>query len=378
MSLCPDGVVDETKSRLFACWCDVSKRSLYLVCVCVCVLLCACATVRGFWENARAVYASPSAEHGACLTHACACRVPHVDLDVSGLPCVDNSRINIKRMYEQGGTGPLFAVWARRLRAYGIPMAILENDFKTEILNGLLGDAYNIYPLQVKTDDVGHSGVSRSRLYIILASKQCQQIMDPGQLYSSVAERNRGRFSTQPKDYIIADEFEAGGICDVPGVRGKTFRPNEPSLAYLLNQREQEAVAKLDDMYRERFREDPRQNWNLVYFLGDDPSWTASWSAVGHRIPTFRTNCGTGKFWLPAAQRWLTGHGHALTTEGAPESSDEEEQAYSLKFTDAGWELKDNEKGMTTLLPGRATGGADDWVLGQEKKDSRQHELLCF
>ena len=73
------------------------------------------------------MYTSPSVEYGECLTHACSCRVPHVDLDVSGLPCVDNSRINVKRMYEEGGTGPLFAVWARRLRAYGIPMAILEN-----------------------------------------------------------------------------------------------------------------------------------------------------------------------------------------------------------------------------------------------------------
>ena len=85
-------------------------------------------------------------------------------------------------------------------------------DFKIEILKGLVGDTYNIYPLQVKTDDVGHSGVSRNRLYVILVSKQCQQIMDPVQLYSSVAKRNHSRFSTQPKDYMIADEFEV--LCE--------------------------------------------------------------------------------------------------------------------------------------------------------------------
>ncbi|CAE7725718.1 unnamed protein product [Symbiodinium sp. CCMP2592] len=266
-----------------------------------------CQSVTGFQENAKAVYASPLVACGKCLAHAGTCKVPHVDLDVSGLPCVDNSRINIKRAFEEGGTGPLFAVWARRLRVYGIPMAILENDFKLGILSGLLGDLYNIYPLQVKTDDVGHSGASRNRLYIIVVSKQCEQLKDPVQLYNFVAERNRSVFSTQPKDYVFADEFEIQcEAFETARVRGMTFRSSEFSLAYLLNDREQKAVLKLDEMYMERFREDPRKNENLVYFLGDDPSWTASWSAVNHRIPTFRTNCGTGKYWLPAAQRWLT------------------------------------------------------------------------
>ncbi|CAE7767922.1 unnamed protein product [Symbiodinium necroappetens] len=153
--------------------------------------------------------------------------------------------------------------------AYSIPMAILENDFRVEILGGLLGDLYNIYPLQVKTDDVGHCGVSRNRLYIILVSKECQQITDPVQLYNSVAERNRSMFSTEPKDYLLAPEFEVQcEAFETARVRGMTFRSNESSLSYLLNPRERDAVQTLDDMYRSRFREDPRSNSNLVYFLG--------------------------------------------------------------------------------------------------------------
>lgn len=46
---------------------------------------------------------------------------------MSGLPCVDNSRSKAGREFLEGPTGPLFAIWALRLKRYYIPLAVLEN-----------------------------------------------------------------------------------------------------------------------------------------------------------------------------------------------------------------------------------------------------------
>ena len=62
-----------------------------------------------------------------CLTHGKQCFVPFVDYDHSGLPCTDNSKANHDRRFFAGATGPLFAIWALRLRRYSVKLAILEN-----------------------------------------------------------------------------------------------------------------------------------------------------------------------------------------------------------------------------------------------------------
>jgi len=84
------------------------------------------------------------------------------------------------------------------------------------------------------------------------------------------------------------------------------YRSNIRNLDYLLSKREKEAVASLGLEYHRRFRQDPCSDVDLVYFLGDDPAYTLNWSAVSKKIPTFRKNAGTGKFWYPAFGRWLT------------------------------------------------------------------------
>lgn len=79
----------------------------------------------------------------------------------------------------------------------------------------------------------------------------------------------------------------------------------QADLWYLLNAREKDACDALDAQFREEFPErgDPRFDLDLVYFLGDSPSYK-TWSALTDAVPTFRLNAGV--FWFPAARRWLT------------------------------------------------------------------------
>ena len=81
----------------------------------------------GFQKNRDAIYAAEPVLEQFCETHQTRCAIPHVDFDMSGLPCTDNSRQKPGRLFEEGPTGPLFAIWAVRLRRYQIPLAILEN-----------------------------------------------------------------------------------------------------------------------------------------------------------------------------------------------------------------------------------------------------------
>ena len=72
---------------------------------------------------------------------------------------------------------------------------------------------------------------------------------------------------------------------------------------YLLNEREKMQVRTLDACYRERWGQQPKLNKDLVYFLGDNASFTKCWSAVNNRIPTFRTS--SANFWIPSQRRLL-------------------------------------------------------------------------
>ena len=74
-------------------------------------------------------------------------------------------------------------------------------------------------------------------------------------------------------------------------------------MAYLLNDRELRAVAFLDAKYEAEFGGKPHSNPDLVYFLGDNPQWSVSWSAYSGRVPTFRTN--DGFYWYPAFKRMM-------------------------------------------------------------------------
>ena len=63
-----------------------------------------------------------------CYTHAQQCPIMRsVDIDMSGLPCPDNSRANLKRKYEEGDTSSVYAVWAKKHRILQTPVLVIEN-----------------------------------------------------------------------------------------------------------------------------------------------------------------------------------------------------------------------------------------------------------
>ena len=77
------------------------------------------------------------------------------------------------------------------------------------MIQSLLGDMYGIFPLHVDMADVGHSGASRRRLYVILAHKQhCRMLASPTEVYDQVSKRIRAACHTKPSDYLTADTLE--------------------------------------------------------------------------------------------------------------------------------------------------------------------------
>ena len=73
------------------------------------------------------LFARPTYTTQACVTHKKMCVVPYSDYDFSGLPCTDNSRAKRGRQFEEGPTGPLFIIWALRVKRHRVKLAVLEN-----------------------------------------------------------------------------------------------------------------------------------------------------------------------------------------------------------------------------------------------------------
>ena len=67
--------------------------------------------------------------HQICHSHgAQPCPIDqYVDLDISGLPCPDNSKANMNRKFEEGESGLVYIVWAKKHRRLETPLLILEN-----------------------------------------------------------------------------------------------------------------------------------------------------------------------------------------------------------------------------------------------------------
>ena len=83
------------------------------------------------------------------------------------------------------------------------------------------------------------------------------------------------------------------------------FQVDKMDLRYLLTEREDETRARLDEKYLTKYGSLASNDQNLVYFLGDSAEY-CSWSAASLKIPTYRMNSKTGKYWMPAHHRWLT------------------------------------------------------------------------
>ena len=81
------------------------------------------------WTNFSAIAVAPLVDLCPCASFCNAlelCRVPDVDLDTGGLPCVDYSNAG-KRACENGKTGPIFVTWSKRHKTKRTKVVVLEN-----------------------------------------------------------------------------------------------------------------------------------------------------------------------------------------------------------------------------------------------------------
>ena len=77
-------------------------------------------------------------------------------------------------------------------------------------------------------------------------------------------------------------------------------------MTYLLTAREQQCITTLDARYMDYYGDSPALDPDLVYFLGDNPSWSVCWSAASRQLPTFRRSIASAKMWSPMRRRWMT------------------------------------------------------------------------
>ena len=80
-----------------------------------------------FEQRRQQVDAAPIQGSQHCHAHGRMCSLQPVDIDISGLPCEDNSKINVKRQFQHGRFGNCYLAWTRYHREAGTPLLILEN-----------------------------------------------------------------------------------------------------------------------------------------------------------------------------------------------------------------------------------------------------------
>lgn len=94
----------------------------------------------------------------------------------------------------------------------------------------------------------------------------------------------------------------------------KVLQSKRPDLSRLLTQREKQVIKTLNQEYRRRWKRNPQEDQDLVYYLGDNAK-RKCWSAVSGRIPTLRMSGGLT--WSVHRKRFLTGR-EKLGTLGFP------------------------------------------------------------
>ncbi|CAK9073886.1 unnamed protein product, partial [Durusdinium trenchii] len=119
---------------------------------------------------------------------------------VAGLPCWDFS-IAGKRRMEEGPTNTAFITHAKRM--------VEKEKLRIQMIKLLYGEHYNIKKLMTETNDAGHSGTSRERIYLILShKKKTIEIADPVALYEKISQIMRRSVQTAPSDYMISSDGE--------------------------------------------------------------------------------------------------------------------------------------------------------------------------
>jgi hypothetical protein len=77
------------------------------------------------------------------------------------------------------------------------------------VIDMLFGDFFFIWVIETNTEDVGHGGTQRPRLYFLFLNKTrgvCLE--DPVTLFRAVSMHLKEHLSTEPADYLVATERE--------------------------------------------------------------------------------------------------------------------------------------------------------------------------
>ncbi|CAE7241358.1 unnamed protein product [Symbiodinium necroappetens] len=165
-----------------------------------------------------------------CSTHGRECSLQEpVQIDVSGLPCPDNSRANRKRKYEEGPSGLVYITWAQRHKMNQTPLLLIENvpDINMKAMNHLLGHDYILIQLFVSPSDTGHTGVNRPRTYIFCSHKKtCRYLYCIHEAYKQVVAMLTSHISTSPRDYLTSSPLQQRLECErVARARGVPYQP---------------------------------------------------------------------------------------------------------------------------------------------------------
>ncbi|CAJ1331204.1 unnamed protein product, partial [Effrenium voratum] len=182
-------------------------------------------------------------------------------------------------------------------------------ELRISMVEKLYGRHYSITCIYATTDDVGHSGTSRSRVYLVLVHKSMAKMTrDINQLYSKLAARLRSMVHTRPSDYMVAEpwevQLEVAALAELRAKQNQRANFLKLPIHSLLSPREQEAIKYSEQLYRSRYGSSPCKDQDLVVHLGDDPRKFLCWSATSRRLPTRRLS--SGRFWHMQSKRFMT------------------------------------------------------------------------
>lgn len=164
------------------------------------------------------------------------------------------------------------------------------------------------HQLWSEPSDFGFGGTARRRTWVMGAHAELTRpIEDPDDLLEAIKSSISEDKPCEVQDYLIATDAEINmESMNVAISQNLThFSPGSTPMSLLLTHREAKAMAELDVKYFIKTGQRSNSARNLVYNLADSGDWQ-SWSAVSGKVPTYRLNQKSSKYWLPALQRWMT------------------------------------------------------------------------
>ncbi|CAE7660258.1 unnamed protein product, partial [Symbiodinium necroappetens] len=168
-------------------------------------------------------------------------------------------------------------------------------DIQMSMLETLFGSGYQMEQLFVDPADLGHTAVARHRTYIYIWPKHLTEYLhDVHELYAKISQKIGKVVRTRASDYMVTGVFprmlQELELCYRRSIGYR--KDSNGSMRYLLTPREEETLRSLDTSYIERFGRHPASDADLFYCLGDNASFSKTWSAVSGKLPTFRRSGG--------------------------------------------------------------------------------------